>query len=487
MKLRERAIKPQISKSAVTEITCLGVVLDSLSIVRRIANDVKCVGKTVGTAFNRAYADICKLSNHYTEISRLPEELMVEILWQYHQPDPTFDSDSSIRMNSSKRDWVRFRQVCSSWDEMMRSTTKFWSFIDASWPIKFFNHHILLSGLTPLHVRWPFTNHWQTEESLGIMEEWLSSHSIVELQVSWRTFWEFIQLPQRLHVADVLARYLKSPPASNLSFSVAGPVVHFHPLYKHSNSPGGVQLQHLKYLKLRGLSANHFSWLLKRFRLETTPTLELEISLDRSQLPFRLPECFDDYVARARCLEICENAFVYWLEDQFEHSFSINIHDQADPASPIPMQLFFPVLDHLAMKVDMDEQAGYLQTMHLCVHIQTLNLCGQLASITELVSGLASDAPVLCPKLRGLFLDVQRSTWPWDPEEKPTKEEKHLAVSRIDAMLEFREARGISLETLWLSQSCFDWYADHIARWKRLVGMVEVRSPVYRCIRQGPY
>ncbi|KZT32332.1 hypothetical protein SISSUDRAFT_552573 [Sistotremastrum suecicum HHB10207 ss-3] len=539
---------------------------NSLEMVRRIGGDVECVGKTVGTAFTKASAALYKLSNHYTEIARLPEELRVEILWQCHVKHRKIEffpeiPGTGFQMNYLKKDWMEFREVCSSWDEILRGATKFWSFIDASWSIRTIKDHALRSDLTPLHVRWSSMTSGK-KETLKNMGEWLSSKKqlIGSLKVSWRNVLNPSQSSEELevtpHVVDILARWFQAPPPAKLRSLLlaqefmnvdpipiplescrlshlqilncwpAGPLPSSLQIFDCMTYSMGVGVQHimqvlsectslrsctfklysteypsslglselrdhplqlrkLNNLRIHGLSPNHFTWLLQRIRFETLPKLEIGISSDRSQPPFILPECFGDYVARARYLEICAYDFIYWLEGQFDHRFTIKIRDLPASMSAIPItDAFFPSLEHLSLKVVTDDHTFWLQTMHSFEHLHTLNLYGKLSAMTELVVGLASDAPLQCPKLRALSLDVEEWRLFLISLDGPTHEDLHLAVTRLDTMLEFREARGIALDQLWLSKTCFYLWVSHMARWRTLVRSVEIKSPDYRCIGQ---
>ncbi|KZS95707.1 hypothetical protein SISNIDRAFT_538763 [Sistotremastrum niveocremeum HHB9708] len=513
----------------------------SLAVARRIGDDDKCVGKFVGTAFTKASAGFYKLSNHYAESARLPEELWVEIFWQCHVKHRKIEFFPEIPGTGFQMNYfgpgldeiptsIDFTGRCSSWDEILRGATKFWSFIDASWSIAAIKDHALRSDLTPLNVRWSSMTSGKNE-TLKSMAEWLSSKKqlIGALQVSWRTTWKPSHSSEELevtpHVVDVLARCFQAPPPANLrslllaqdfinvdplpiplescrlshlqilncwptgplpsslqifdclTYSTGVGVQHIMQVLSECTSlrsctfqldsterPFGtselrdrpLQLRKLNHLRIHGLSQDHFTWLSQRIRLETLPKLEIGISSDRSQPPFTLPGCFGDNVARAACLEICAYDFVYWLEGQFDHHFTINIRGLPASISAIPItDAFFPSLEHLSLNVAMNDHAFWLQTMHSFEHLHTLNLYGNLAAMTKLVAGLASDAPLQCPKLRALSLDVEEWRWPWFSLDGPTEEDQQLAVTRLDTMLEFREARGIALEQLWLSKTCY--------------------------------
>ncbi|KZT35026.1 hypothetical protein SISSUDRAFT_215352 [Sistotremastrum suecicum HHB10207 ss-3] len=108
-------------------------------------------------AFSGAIADISERSNLYTQIARLPEELVLRIFtqasdeWQKIRAlGPIFPY--IVDHPPSFSQWTNVLKVCRSWHNTVISFSPAWGSIDMSWPSEAIETHLRLSKSAPLRV-----------------------------------------------------------------------------------------------------------------------------------------------------------------------------------------------------------------------------------------------------------------------------------------------------------------------------------------------
>ncbi|KZT32333.1 hypothetical protein SISSUDRAFT_1133212 [Sistotremastrum suecicum HHB10207 ss-3] len=163
---------------------------DSISFLRKTTDRLLDIQDSVESYVLAAVADVREQSNQYTEILRLPEELIFALLSGYVESHlQSRDTDRQIGHGVIHLDkkWIKLREVCRHWNNVLIGAAKLWSYIDLSWPLDVANSYVSLCQGVPLRLLWniPVSN-WDVDVSnYGNQKEWTSSHihSTEELQL----------------------------------------------------------------------------------------------------------------------------------------------------------------------------------------------------------------------------------------------------------------------------------------------------------------
>ncbi|KZT36547.1 hypothetical protein SISSUDRAFT_1063560 [Sistotremastrum suecicum HHB10207 ss-3] len=94
-------------------------------------------------------------SNLFTRLCRLPDSVTLQILTAYCYEDlhgDGLDGNPDNGVFRLGRNWTKLTEV--HWNNILKRSAEFWSFIDLSWPIELIEYHAGLSQGTPLKVRW---------------------------------------------------------------------------------------------------------------------------------------------------------------------------------------------------------------------------------------------------------------------------------------------------------------------------------------------
>ncbi|KZS95705.1 hypothetical protein SISNIDRAFT_483152 [Sistotremastrum niveocremeum HHB9708] len=161
---------------------------DSMSFLRQTTDRLLDIKDSIESSVLAAIADVREQSNQYTEILRLPEEIIFALLSGYVESHlQSRDTGRQVEYGVAHLDkkWIKLRKV--HWNVVLRGAAKLWSYIDLSWPLDVANSYVSLCQGVPLRLLWniPVSN-WDVEVSnYENQKEWTSSHihSTEELQL----------------------------------------------------------------------------------------------------------------------------------------------------------------------------------------------------------------------------------------------------------------------------------------------------------------
>lgn len=202
--------------------------LHPLRCLRDIVAGLDCVKDKLNVRFSAVMADVSEQSNKYTDISRLPREILLEILSLYAE-DFLYNATKAGRPDYQRpivpRGWVKNMRVyestsqrntdvteaglsCRSWNHIVTDYAPFWTLIDLSWPVQLIDTHTVLSKDAPLQV------FWSDVRSTCAQSEWLSKYTkaITYLHLIWPDFAPWNEEQGVIHDPELLvAKCLTSP------------------------------------------------------------------------------------------------------------------------------------------------------------------------------------------------------------------------------------------------------------------------------------
>ncbi|KZT36554.1 hypothetical protein SISSUDRAFT_1049692 [Sistotremastrum suecicum HHB10207 ss-3] len=190
---------------------------NALKLLRDTTSSITRIGTKIQCGFSRAIAGICEQSNEYTEICRLPYDLISDILTEYIPNHP-----EKVHSMSRRPRWICLSEVCRKWNWVLKEASKPWTFINLAWPTKVIEYHALLSKKSPLHIAWGLSGDVSSPGS--DRTDWLLCHKDTIKDLELGVEWYMAGDRTKLLFLDLLARYFTASPAKLKSLELFLPL-----------------------------------------------------------------------------------------------------------------------------------------------------------------------------------------------------------------------------------------------------------------------
>ncbi|KZS95729.1 hypothetical protein SISNIDRAFT_451343 [Sistotremastrum niveocremeum HHB9708] len=508
----------------------------SISLLRQAASGVSKVEASVASVLSNTIANINELSNHHTNLFRLPEEIVLRFLFIHTEEYLDFDEgneNAEYGVRRLGRKWVKLTEVCRNWNVTLKRAAQLWAFIDLSWPLLWnLNHprddsllgpeqlsilrthsiHELqlgvkrtptsLKNLDMIHelLKASPTSLESLRVSLGRVDGDYHSHTTLLpplpvpnlLHLRLHNCWASGPLPSSLRTVQIVAlrpdvmtlahvfqilsscQYLESG-----DFEVAADDP--SPNLNHALNLRVAEALHLPRLqsfRIRTLSLASFDWLCDRIRLDSVPSLDIHITLPiPSESTFRLPAQFQPF-SRALSLSYSRDNFEYHLEDQFHHVFRLGW------SGPFLKEIM-PILDpssfvSLQQLILRSNSPVWTECLHVFSHLRDLHLdtsVGELSGLSPILHRLSREPLLLCPQLCTLSLRALPYEYGNGDAHGAFLDERQMANATLEALLRSRADNGIRIQKLILSiDSC---WTDDLDRWRPFVDIIEINKDTW--------